>query len=234
MNNTTKVVGLEGSPRPRGNSKLLLGAFLDAASEAGAAVRKTRAADLFITPCRGCLQCNAAGRCQAPDDDWRKLAADILAADVLVFASPIYFRQFPAPLKLILDRFRCFLHVDVTGSGLVHQPHHPWSKDIVLLLSQGSPDPEEARPLREQADFLAHCLGPGNRTHVRLGTRLVAEGQVVMEGEQLRRLYTRLGFPDAWVEADLRDNRNLLDEVRELGRSLGRPRGNGKQALQAL
>lgn len=228
MKNITKVVGLEGSPRARGNSNFLLGAFLEAASEAGAAVRTVRAADLSLTACRGCLRCNAAGRCQAPDDDWRALKAEILAADVLVFASPVYFRQFPAPLKLVLDRFRCFLHVDVTATGLAHRPHQAWSKDFVLLLSQGSPDPVEAKPLQEQIDFLAHCLGPGNRTHVRLGTRLVAEDQVAMGPDQLQRLYARLGFPDAWVGTDLRDNRVLLDEVRELGLTLGLPRGNGK------
>lgn len=228
MQNITKVVGLEGSPRARGNSNFLLGTFLEAASDAGATVRNVRAADLSLTPCRGCLRCNAAGRCQAPDDDWRTLKAEILASDVLVFASPVYFRHFPAPLKLVLDRFRCFLHVDVTATGLSHRPHQPWAKDFVLLLSQGSPDPDEAKPLQEQVDFLAHCLGPLNRTHLRLGTRLVAEGQVGMDPDQLRRLYARLGFPDAWVESDLRDNRKLLDEVRELGLKLGARNGNGE------
>lgn len=56
-----------------------------------------------INGCLGCRQCRKTGNC-VWNDDARDILNKILEADVLVFASPVYFYSVSAQLKLILDR----------------------------------------------------------------------------------------------------------------------------------
>jgi hypothetical protein len=173
-----------------------------------------------VTSCRGCLKCNLIQRCAIKGDDWDTLRLKILNADVLAFASPIYFHHLTAPLKKILDRFRSFMQVQITEHGLNHTPWQEWKKHFVLLLSLGSPDAADARPVIDLFTFLAHALGPGNTLHAMVGTRLAVKGQVTMSGEELSSLYAKLKLPARLANADYRRNQALLQSCYELGRGL--------------
>ena len=59
-----------------------------------------------INGCLGCRQCRKTGTCVWKDDA-PEILEQILEADILVFASPIYFYSVSAQLKLILDRTFC-------------------------------------------------------------------------------------------------------------------------------
>jgi multimeric flavodoxin WrbA len=103
-----KVLILLGSPREDGNSTRLAFAFADAASARGHAVQSIRVPALDIAPCDGCNECRktASASC-ALRDDMDSVYPLVRAADVLVFATPLHFYSWSAPLKTLVDRLYC-------------------------------------------------------------------------------------------------------------------------------
>ena len=98
-----KVLILSSTPRKGGNSDLLCDAFADGAREEGNEVEKIRVADLKIGYCTGCYACQKTGKC-AIKDDARGVIDKMMAADVIVLASPVYFYTICAQLKALIDR----------------------------------------------------------------------------------------------------------------------------------
>ena len=99
-----KILILSGSPRKGGNSDILCDEFMKGALSTGASVEKIRVAEKKIAPCSGCYFCrNSGGKC-ALNDDMGEILEKILAADVLVLSSPVYFYSICAQLKAVLDR----------------------------------------------------------------------------------------------------------------------------------
>ena len=185
------VLAFSSSPRPKANSTALLQSFENGLQAAGGCMETVDAQDCKLKPCRGCLRCNLIKRCAVKNDDWPVLSEKILAADVLVFAGPIYFHHVAAPLKMIIDRFRSFMHVRITEQGLVHTPWHEWNKHFVLLLTMGAPTDEDARPVVELFEYITGVLGPENRLSVIAATGLALVGQIRMSAEQLTRCHMR-------------------------------------------
>jgi len=212
-----RVLGLKGGPRKAGNSAIMLQALIDGATRGGAACETVDANTSGVLPCRGCLRCNLVGRCTLRDPAWKRLSTGIAAADVLVVASPIYFHHLPGPLKTIFDRFRSFIRVEIEAHGLKHTPWRSWSKTFVLLLSMGSPQPEEAEPLVELFRFFTGIMGPGNRLVTVLGTRLAVAGQIRMPVDQLKELYAKLGLSPDLAEPDRGKNLEILERCVDLG-----------------
>ncbi len=215
------IVAFNGSPRRRGNTSLLLHELLRGAHDAGAQIEEIIAENLNLKYCRGCLRCNRLQRCAIADDDWRVLSQKIIAADVLVFASPVYFHHLTAPVKKLLDRFRSFIHVQITETGLKHTPWQPWQKQFVLILSLGSSADDDARPIIDLFGFLTAVLGPQNRLTPIVGSRLAVINQVIMTRDQLRALYAKLQLPVALADVDYERNKMLVQRCYHLGRELG-------------
>jgi NAD(P)H-dependent FMN reductase len=215
-----RVLTFAGSPRKNGNSSALLQEFLNGAEEAGANIEQINANDLNLKYCMGCLKCNLIKQCAIRNDDWQELSRKILDADVLVFASPVYFHHVTAPMKKILDRFRSFMHVQLTEHGLQHTPWHTWKKHFVLLLSQGSSNDVDARPIIELFKFMVEVLGSQNKLTSIVGTRLAVANQVRMSQEELRTLYSKLQLPEYLVEIDFQRNQQLLERSFQLGQKI--------------
>jgi len=110
--------------------------------------------------------------------------------------------------------------VRITGTGLVHRPWETWRKKFILLLSMGSPDAAEARPIIELFTFMTGVLGPDNTLVTVAGTRLAAAGQIRMDDIALRNLYVKLKLPADLAAGDSRRNAELLTRCYGLGRSL--------------
>ena len=215
------IIAFNGSPRRRGNTSRLLHELLRGAQDAGARTEEIIAEELNLKYCKGCLRCNRLQRCSIPDDDWPALSQKISAADVVVFASPVYFHHLTASLKKVLDRFRSFIHVQITESGLKHTPWQQWQKQFVLLLSLGSSVDDDARPIIELFNFLTSVLGPDNRLTTIVGARLAVVNQVLMTRDQLRSLYPKLQLPVALADVDYERNKMLVQRCYHLGRELG-------------
>lgn len=98
-----KVLGILGSPRRGGNSETLLKAFLQGAAAGGAEVEEVLLRDLKISPCLEIYHCFKDGECPIKDD-MRELYGKLLAADVVVLATPVFFYGVSAQAKTMIDR----------------------------------------------------------------------------------------------------------------------------------
>lgn len=97
------VLVISTSPRKGGNSETLADAFICGANEAGHQTEKISLYDKKIGFCKGCLACQKTGRCVICDDA-DTIAQKMLTADVLVFATPIYYYEMSGQMKTMLDR----------------------------------------------------------------------------------------------------------------------------------
>lgn len=99
-----KVLILSGSPRKGGNSDLLCDEFFKGAIESGNQAEKIRIAEKKIAPCLSCYFCTShSGEC-VHKDDMNEILQKMIDADVIVFASPVYFYSIDAQLKAVIDR----------------------------------------------------------------------------------------------------------------------------------
>jgi multimeric flavodoxin WrbA len=97
------VLGIYGSPRKRGNTDLMMDAFLEGAATAGAQVERLYVRDLQISGCLGCGYCDKAGTC-VQKDHMQMVYPLLDRADRIAVASPIYFYGVTGQLKLLIDR----------------------------------------------------------------------------------------------------------------------------------
>ncbi|HJA69330.1 MAG TPA: flavodoxin family protein [Firmicutes bacterium] len=102
-----KIIILEGSPNRKGSSNLLADCFKQGAEEAGHTVEIIDAAHADIHPCTGCIHCGYEGPC-VQKDEMDRIRPKILEADMLVFATPLYYYGMSAQLKVLIDRFCAF------------------------------------------------------------------------------------------------------------------------------
>ena len=98
-----QVLVLSTSPRKGGNSDTLADEFVRGAAEAGNSVEKVTLYDKTIGFCKGCLTCQSTGRCVIHDDA-DTIVQKMLTADVIVFATPIYYYGMCGQMKTMLDR----------------------------------------------------------------------------------------------------------------------------------
>lgn len=106
-----KVLILSSSPRKGGNSEKLAAAFAKGAQAAGHAVETIRLREKEYGFCRGCLACLKLGKCVIQDDAV-EIAAKAHDADVLVFATPVYYYCVSGQLKTMLDRLNPLFDTD--------------------------------------------------------------------------------------------------------------------------
>ena len=98
-----KVVILSTSPRKNSNSEALADAFAKGAIEAGNDVEIIRMRDMDIRFCIGCFACQKTGKCVIRDC-MAEIVPKMEQADVLVFATPIYYYEMSGQMKTLLDR----------------------------------------------------------------------------------------------------------------------------------
>lgn len=99
------ILGLQGSPRKKGNTRFLLSSFITEAEKLGARTHVIEVARKNIDPCIGCGFCEKNGFCVNTKDDMMHEIYPLLRdADVIVMASPIYFYNVTAQIKALIDR----------------------------------------------------------------------------------------------------------------------------------
>ena len=101
------IVVLQGSPNLSGSTAILVEEFARGARVAGHTVERVDVDRLKIRPCTGCVACGYEGPCVVRDD-MQDLRAKLLAADMIVFATPLYYYGMSAQLKTVIDRFCAF------------------------------------------------------------------------------------------------------------------------------
>ena len=98
-----KVIVVTSSPRKGGNSETLAQKFAEGAKAAGNEVQFIAVRDVDLKFCTGCMYCNSHDKCVL-NDGMNALYKSFENADVLVFATPVYYYAVSGQLKTFLDR----------------------------------------------------------------------------------------------------------------------------------
>ncbi len=107
-----RVLILNGSPRKKGNTLFLVNELADQLKAKDNYVKILHLNDYDIKPCQGCFWCYKDFPLQCIQEDvMNGLYPHTLEADVIIFASPIYWFNYSAQLKLFIDRLVA-LHVE--------------------------------------------------------------------------------------------------------------------------
>ncbi len=198
-----KVLGILGSPRRGGNTEILLRAFLEGAAAGGAEVEEVRLREMKISPCLEIYHCFKDGTCPIKDD-MIGFYDKLLAAEVVVLASPIFFYNVSAQAKAMIDRTQAL-----------------WARRYAL--KQDFPGPER------QGVLLAVGATKGRLLFV--GTRLTAKYffdaiNVTYAAEILVR--------GADAKGAINEQPEVLERARDLGRRLAKGEKFGPIRLDPL
>ena len=135
-----KIAIFNGSPRKE-NTFAMVQAFREGAESAGHEVEEYHVGRMKIAGCLGCEYCHTKGdgNC-VQKDDLEKIMPAYKEADMIVFASPIYYFTMSAQIEAAIQRVYC-----------IGAPEK--AKKVSLLLSSGSPGVYDAAI----AQFKAYC-----------------------------------------------------------------------------
>lgn len=106
-----KVIILNAFPNDNGHTKYLTDIFM---SQCPHEIIIYNMYKENIAPCTGCGYCETAKKCRMDDAD--HIIDDIMTADFVIFASPVYNYSFPAPMKAFLDRLQPLFFKEKTAS----------------------------------------------------------------------------------------------------------------------
>lgn len=152
-----KILVFSSSPRKEGNSDTLCDQFIKGATDAGHEAEKIFLWDKDINYCKGCGQCFIEKGSCSQKDDMDEIAQKILAADVLVFASPIYFYTISAKLKTMIDRCCAYF-------PLVHD------KELYYILASADDDASALKRAVECLRGFTVCLDGSEEKGIIYGT----------------------------------------------------------------
>ena len=126
-----KILVLTGSPRK---------------NETGHEVTRFDAASSKVHPCIACNKCGMNGPCVFKDD-FEVVREHIIPADLVAFATPMYYFGISAQLKTIIDRFYAI-------NGEIHIP-----KKAVLMMTYANNSPRNESPILTYYEVLLEYLG---------------------------------------------------------------------------
>lgn len=141
-----KILLLTGSPRKNGNSNALATQFTKGATEAGHNVFRFDAAEKNVHVCVACNSCGMDGPCIFKDD-FEMVKEHIIPADLVAFATPMYYFGISAQLKTVIDRFYAI-------NGKIHV-----AKKAVLMMTYANSAASEAEPILKHYEVLLRYLG---------------------------------------------------------------------------
>lgn len=127
------ILVVQGGGRPHGNTAQLVAAFARGAEDAGYAVSLVSLNEKQVNGCLGCNACRFGKPC-VQKDDFNALVPQIKAADLLVFASPLYFWTISSKLKAFIERFYCIAEEDPAPSWGCYE-HYPVRASALLMTS---------------------------------------------------------------------------------------------------
>ena len=108
-----KVIILNGSPKPNGNTSIALAEMEKVFEKEGIETELIHVGNKDIRGCIACGTCYEKGKCVF-DDIVNEIAPKFEAADGLVAASPVYYASANATLIAVLDRLFYSTHFDKT------------------------------------------------------------------------------------------------------------------------
>ena len=102
-----KIIAFNGSPRPGGNTDILMNEALKPLREMGHDITVYDLNTMTIKPCQDCGGCVTTGVC-IQKDEMTGIFDAIRQADRIILASPIFFCGISAQAKAMVDRCQAF------------------------------------------------------------------------------------------------------------------------------
>ena len=127
-----RILVIQGGGRPKGNTAQLVSSFVEGAEEAG---HRVEVISLLKNEVKGCLGCNVCryGKPCIQKDGFNDIVPKIKEANMIVFASPLYFWTISSRLKAFIERFYCIAEED-PNPPLGRYEKYP-DKDCALLMT---------------------------------------------------------------------------------------------------
>lgn len=142
-----KILVLNGSPRPNGNTAEMVAAFKEAAEKAGHTVDAVNVCRLNIKGCMACEYCHGKGQGTCiQKDDMQQIYELLKDAEMLVLAAPIYYHNISGQLKCVIDRFYSALYPEAPAT----------LKKVAMFLSSGDDDMFVGAKFSYDGDFLGY------------------------------------------------------------------------------
>lgn len=145
--NKMKIVVLTGSPRKNGNSAYLAEQFIKGAQEAGHEIFRFDCAFQKVEGCMACNHCGMDGPCIL-NDDFEIVRPHLVVADMVVFATPMYYFGVSAQLKKVIDRFYA-INGQIKGAR----------KKSAFLMTYANSSSKDAEPMLVHYHTLVDYLG---------------------------------------------------------------------------
>lgn len=124
-----KVIVISTSLRAGSNSDMLADKFIEGALAAGNEVEKITLSGKNIGFCKGCLACQKLGKCVI-DDDANAIMQKVLEAEVVCWATPIYYYEMSGQMKVLIDRMNAMYSLDYKF------------RDVYMLSTAAEDEPE--------------------------------------------------------------------------------------------
>jgi len=101
-----KAIAINGSPRPGGNTEIMLKKVLEPLEAAGWSTEYRQIGGKPVRGCTACFKCveKKNGRCVIESDVVNEYLELMYAADAIILGSPTYFADVTAELKALIDR----------------------------------------------------------------------------------------------------------------------------------
>ena len=139
-----RVVVISSSPRKGGNSDTLCDEFVNGAVDAGNTAAKYFLEDIEFGSCKACYACKTPDRECFQDDEISIILDDMMEADVIVYATPIYYFSMCGTLKMFFDRcYPIFRYLE--------------DKDYYIITAAGSSNGDALKGIE---DFIAFSKNP--------------------------------------------------------------------------
>ncbi len=138
------VLVISSSPRKGGNSDTLCDEFIKGAQSAGHNTEKIFLRDKKIHYCTGCGVCYNTKKC-SQKDDMDEILDKMIAANVIVLATPVYFYTMCGQLKTMIDRC-CSRYTQIVN------------KDFYYIITAADPMPEAVERVINEFGGFMDCL----------------------------------------------------------------------------
>ena len=127
MTEQYRVVAVNGSPHEGfGNTSQMLAMLGENLAREGLELEEISLSQYQIGFCTGCATCLETGSFWVRDD-YNSVVRTVLEADAVILASPVYFFNVTAQMKVFLDR----------SLGYGHRPRGDWKPGLSLSVSAG-------------------------------------------------------------------------------------------------
>lgn len=152
-----KIISLLGSPRKKSDSSALAAIVAKPLKDQGHEVVTHRLNDLRIRGCQACRACKTTRESCILNDDLAQVLEDIVHGDIIIMATPVYWGEVSAQMKLLIDRLYSFLTPDFMTARTKHRL--PPGKQLVFIQTQGAQEQELYSDIFQRYNTFFEAIG---------------------------------------------------------------------------